>query len=385
MGSPLEVLLVEPDYYTRFPPIGLLKIATYHRLKGDNITLVRGEKKPEISPDRIYVTSLFTYAWQPVHEAVKHYRLLYPSAEVLLGGIYASLMPKHAMLSGADRIYEGLFDEAEDVMPAYDLVPSWNGSIVFSSRGCLRNCGFCAVPKLESKSRNLKFSIKDLVYHTHNQVIFWDNNILANNNWEAVSDEIIELKLKVDFNQGLDARLILDETAERLSRMKLDFVRLAYDTREVGPFVKRAIEMLNAHGIRKKKIIIYTLFNFEDTSEDFFCRVRNILNWGAACYPMRFEPLDSLKKNQYVGKYWTKKQVDMVQQCRRVIGFGGAFPPYEGLLIKLNNAKCFDEAFRLRPIQKKHLYNTVFEGNSPIAKKKARWNKEKDWRKVRPC
>lgn len=378
----MEVLLVEPDYYTRFPPIGLLKIAAYHRLRGDNVRLVRGKKELEISPDRIYVTSLFTYAWQPVHDAVKHYKSLYPDAELLLGGIYASLMPKHAMLSGADRIYEGLFNEAEDVIPAYDLVPDWNGSILFSSRGCLRNCGFCAVPRLESKPKGLKYSIKDLIYKTHNRVIFWDNNILANDNWRAVFDEIIKLKLKVDFNQGLDARFISEESAERLSQMKLDFVRLAYDTSAVWPFVKKSINLLSAHGIRKKKIVVYALFNFEDDAEDFFNRVKNILNWGTACYPMRFEPLNSLKKNQYVGEHWTKYQIDMVQSARRVLGFGGAFPPYEGLIIKFNTAKCFNEAFKLRPMQKNNAFNVTSKEKGLIIKKNARWIKEKDWRKV---
>lgn len=374
----MEVLLVEPDYYTRFPPIGLLKIASYHRLRGDDAKLVRGNKKLAVAPSRIYVTSLFTYAWQPVHNAVKYYKSVYPDAKLLLGGIYASLMPKHAMLSGADQIYEGLFDEAEDLMPAYDLVPEWNASILFSSRGCLRNCGFCAVPKLESKPQRLKYSVKDFIYENHSRVIFWDNNILANDNWTAVFDEIIELKLKVDFNQGLDARFITDASAERLSRMKMDFVRLAYDTNSVWPSVKRAINLLDKYGISKKKIIVYALFNYEDNAEDFFERVKNILNLGAASYPMRFEPLDSLTKNQYVSKNWTKTQIDSVQRARRVLGFGGAFPPYDGLVAKFNKARCFTDAFSLRPILKE----SGSEDKGAINKKKARWIKERDWRNV---
>jgi hypothetical protein len=346
-------------------------------MKGDSVKLVRGEKTLEVPPDRIYVTSLFTYAWEPVHTIVKHYKSLYPHAELWLGGIYASLMPEHAKLSGADLIYYGLFVEAEDLMPAYDLVPDWNGSIIFSSRGCLRNCGFCAVPKLENKPSGLKYSIKELVYPTHNRVIFWDNNILANANWKAVFDEIIELNISVDFNQGLDARFISDEVAKRLSLMKLDFVRLAYDNRAVGPFVRKAIDLLSANGIRKKKIIVYTLFNFEETPLDFFGRVKDILNWGAACYPMRFQPLDSLVKNQYIGKHWTKNQLDIVQRARRVLGFGGAFPPYEGLITKFNRAICFEDAFRLRPILAKRTRT-----ERKASEKKARWIREKDWRKI---
>ena len=315
---------------------------------------------------------------------MKYFKSIYPTAELWLGGIYASLMPEHASLSGADRIHSGLFGEAEELMPSYDLVPEWNGSILFSSRGCLRNCGFCAVPRLEHKPNSLKYSIKDLVYKTHTRLIFWDNNILANDNWKAIFDEIIKIHLQVDFNQGLDSYFINDESAKRLSQMRMDFVRLAYDKSSAGSSVKRAIDLLSDYGIRRKKIIVYALFNFEDDAEDFFNRVRNILNWGAACYPMRFEPLDSLEKNKYVGKHWSKRHLDMVQRARRVLGYGGAFPPYEGLVIKFNCSSCFEEAFALRP-----LLNVSAEGkqiSEAVIKKKVRWIREKDWRKAEcPC
>jgi len=386
----MNVLLVEPNYYTRFPPLGLLKIATYHRMKGDNVKLIRGQKTPEACPDRIYVTSLFTYTWKPVHEAVKYYKRLYPSTDLWLGGIYASLMSEHAKLSGADYVHEGLFAEAEDLLPAYDLVPEWDGSIIFASRGCIRRCRFCAVPELEGKPHGLKYSIKHLIYPGHTKIILWDNNILANSNWKTIFNELIELGLKVDFNQGLDARLISERSAEKLSQIKLRFVRLAYDTHKVGPFVQRAIELLHQHGIRKKKIIVYTLFNFEDYPEDFFQRVRDILNWGAACYPMRFEPLNSLKKNQHASQNWTRQQLDMVQRARRVLGFSGAFPPYKALVRKFNKARCFSKAFKLRPVDsKKPLLRRISEdigifrhSKKNATKIKIRCIGEKDWRKV---
>lgn len=386
----MNILLVEPDYYSRFPPLGLLKLATYHRMKGDDVDLVRGEKELKTRPDRIYVTSLFTYEWKPVHDVVKYYKRQFPSVDLWLGGIYASLMPEHARLSGADNVHKGLFTQAEDLMPAYDMIPEWDGSIIFSSRGCIRKCRFCAVPKLEGEMNRCKYSIKNFVYPSHTRIIIWDNNILASANWKAIFDELIEFGLTIDFNQGLDARLISEKVAERLSQMKLKFIRIAYDTQKAGPSVKRAIEILHQYGIRKKKIIIYALFNFEDDPEDFFQRVRDILNWGAACYPMRFEPLDSLEKNKHVGPNWTRGQLDMVQRARRVLGFSGALPPYEALVIKFNKAGCFDKAFELRPIiSKKLVFNHIYGSRNILGcsekstrKIKLRCIREKDWRNV---
>lgn len=350
----MHVVLVEPDYYTRYPPLGLLKIASYHREKGDSIELVRGEIVPQQKPDRIYVTSLFSYSWRPVHVSVRHYKQLYPDAEVWLGGIYASLLPEHAALSGADRVHKGLFYEAENYVPAWDLVPKWKGSILFASRGCIRRCGFCSVPKLEGRPHALRTGISDMIYPGHTRVILWDNNILGNENWRDIFDALLKISppLEVDFNQGLDARCVTDEAAEKISRMKMPLVRLAYDFRGVGPYVRRAVDLLTARGIRKRKIVVYVLFNYTDNPQDFFERVRDLLSWGVTAYPMRYEPLTSLDKNRYVAPNWTAEQLDMVAQARRVMGYAGALPPYSALVDKFLNSKNMVEAFALRPMKK---------------------------------
>ena len=355
----MRVLLVEPDYYTRYPPLGLLKLSAYHKSMGDMVELVKGSKLASFKPDRVYVTSLFTWAWREVWEAVGYYKGLFPDVELWLGGLYASLLPEHAAQSRADHIYRGLFMEAEHLLPDYSLVPKWDGSIIFSSRGCNRKCPFCAVPILEGEINSVKHSIKDLVYPGHTRVILWDNNILQSPGWRDVFDELEGLGLRIDFNQGLDARLITEEVAERLARLRLDSgsgikVRLGYDLHSNRPFVKRAIERLNAAGIKGRRIMVYILYNYGDDPQDFFERVREVLNWGAVCYPMRYEPLNgeyALKKNTYISPNWTAKELEMIQDARRVIGYGGAFPPYEGLIEKFNKAHGFHEAFILRPLR----------------------------------
>ena len=64
---------------------------------------------------------------------------------------------------------------------------------------------------------------------------------------------------------------------------------------------------------------------------------------------MLFQPLNTLKKDSYISPKWTAKRLNMVAQARRVIGYGGAFPPYKGLVDKFDNAEIFDIAFELYP------------------------------------
>ena len=97
------------------------------------------------------------------------------------------------------------------------------------------------------------------------------------------------------------------------------------------------------------------MYNFFDNSNssgdspsEFLTRLNCILGLKCVAYPMRFEPLDSLTKGQYISPLWANYQLEAIAKARRVIGYGGAFPPYEGLVNKFKSAKNFDDAFRLR-------------------------------------
>ena len=348
----VHILLVEPAYYTQYPPLGLLKLSSLHKAKGDTVEFVslKSDFPPTArEPDQVYVTSLFTYGWKPVHEAVKQCRTQFPRARIVLGGIYATLMPNHAAASGADEIQTGIIEDAEDLLPDYSLVPTWQStSIVFSHRGCIRKCPFCAVPNMEPHIV-ARESIRHLIHPEHKKVILWDNNILGTSTWQEIVRELKDVDLAVDFNQGLDARFMTEEVAQELKGLRISPIRMAYDLLGEKKALQRAIPALERAGFRRRRMIVYALYNYEDSPNEFLDRIRDLLEWGVVAYPMRFEPVDSLNKNQHIGPKWTAGQLEMIARARRVIGYGGAFPPYEGLRKKFARAKSFEEAFSLRP------------------------------------
>jgi hypothetical protein len=184
----------------------------------------------------------------------------------------------------------GLVRRTEDLLPDYSLVPDWHqkraASLLFRHRGCVRACSFCAVPALEGKPFQVRLntSIRHLIHPEHKSVVLWDNNILGEAHWPDVVAELKELGLAVDFNQRLDARFVDESVAHALKGLKIPTIRLAYDHPKIGRFVKKAVDLLTDAGLkdrRKRHIISYVLYNYKDTPQDLFERIRDLLEWGS--------------------------------------------------------------------------------------------------------
>ena len=93
-----NILLVEPDYRSTFPPLGLLRLSTYHKAKGDHVTFVRGRdsRLRELNWHRVYVSSLFTWELPRTVRTIGFYR---PCVEcdddLIVGGIASTLLPNY--------------------------------------------------------------------------------------------------------------------------------------------------------------------------------------------------------------------------------------------------------------------------------------------------
>ena len=188
----------------------------------------------------------------------------------------------------------------------------------------------------------------------------------------------------------MDARLVNEENADLISRMHMPFVRMAFDYVGIRPWVEKAIRCLKEHGIKGKRIIFYVLYNYVDSPDDFLGRVRDLLSWGVVAYPMRYEPLTTLEKNRYISPKWTAEQLEMVARARRVLGFGGALPPYKALVQKFADASSFEEAFAVRPVKTKWdvpepIVQMALEHEQQASLNKTyfpNWRREKDWRQI---
>lgn len=222
-----KVLLVEPNYKNKYPPMGLMKISTYHKMLGDEVHFVKGfdhsvDKKVW---DRIYITTLFTFDFDVDVKTINHYILLVNNIDDLyVGGIMVSLMPEKIVeATGIDHshILTGLFTETavvgdnndinvDELALDYDILeqvdykyPAGDNYFAYTTRGCPNHCSFCAVPILEPHfhvTNNIVDQIRiiDEKYGPKQHLLLLDNNILNTADLKSLVDDLC----KAGFGRG---------------------------------------------------------------------------------------------------------------------------------------------------------------------------------------
>lgn len=330
----LKVLLVEPGYKAKYPPLGLMKISTYHKLKGDEVFFYKGTNAElrDRGWDIIYITTMFTFKWKTTIETIKFYqREKHKKATVVVGGILGSLLQDEVECETGIRPHFGLWDEVDQMEPDYHLkgIESYytnNASFGYATKGCPNRCPFCAVHKLEPQFIPF-ISLEHQIDKNKKDLILLDNNVLASSEFPKIIEEIKKFGFEkgarfgnsyrhVDFNQGVDARLLDDEKIRLLSEIALKPLRIAFDNINLEDLYIEKVRLAHEHKITE--LSNYILFNFNDTPDDFYRRLRiNIdlneeLGLNMFSFPMKYVPLDA-KNRKYIGKNWTPTQLRGIQ------------------------------------------------------------------------
>lgn len=303
-----QFLLVEPVAKTPYPPLGLMKISSMLKrsnVQADVFSQVGMDTPPEVvDPEVIYVTSLFTWDLKKVITTVKTLKKKFPGSDIKIGGIAASLLPDYVLEHTGISPTIGLLEEAEEQVPDYEMNfgRKLRTSISFTSRGCIRDCNFCTVKKLEPQFYVKTDWERDINLNLP-QVTFWDNNWLASPNLYNDIDKLRCINKKIDFNQGLDARLYTEDVAIMLSELNIDPIRFAFDDITQEADVIRAIRIAKRY--TRKEICIYVLYNFKDTPEEFYYKINILNNEKVLAFPMGYRaPVDIVRA--VANKYWNQ-------------------------------------------------------------------------------
>ena len=496
-----KVLLLEPPYKNKYPPMGLMKLAAYFRKCNDTVRFFKGNLRdlalsllseeffaeidgksfskyfPSLREyirtgksflldnipdfcnlrneiliqdyrkrfrsqdypkfDIIAVTTLFTFCWKETIDTINGAKsFLKPEGRILVGGVAASLVPEEIYRETKIFPVTGLLnrpgmidsdnDDIIDTFPQdYSILeeteyeyPSKDAYFAYTTRGCIRNCSFCAVPILEPEYKKFcgiyeQIKYIDEHYGMRKDLLLMDNNVLASDMFDEIIDEIkrcgfaknasyippdeYDIALRnlqegfnqrayvrkiisiydftasrmhgkdagefcifrekngllypetaapesilaadsyfrplrakyfhpakrsryVDFNQGIDARLITDSNMKRLAEINIRPLRIAFDHYDQREIYINAVRTAARWGI--DDLSDYLLYNYDDEPEELYYRMRiNVdlceeLDVKIYSFPMKYHPVRDpqyFRNRDYIGIHWNKKFIRAVQ------------------------------------------------------------------------
>lgn len=212
---------------SKHPNLALMKLARYHKSQGDSVEWYN----PLEHYDKVCMSKIFTFT--------PDYMYYINADEVEKGG------------TGYD-IHKNLPDYIDRLQPDYSMYSEIDKKTAygFLTRGCPNKCGWCIVPKKEGMIRPY-MDIEEISVDGRTNIVLYDNNILASDYGLGQIEKIIKLGLKVDFNQALDARLVTDEIAAMLAKVKwYKMIHFGCDTHQQIAEVDRAIDLIEKHGYK---------------------------------------------------------------------------------------------------------------------------------------
>lgn len=266
----MKVGLIDVDGHN-FPNLALMKLSAWHKAQGNDVGWYVGIERY----DKVYMSKVF--AFSPDEGRVIQ------ADEVMRGG------------SGYKMYDQWMPDEIEHICPDYSLYPMYKEAYGFLTRGCVNKCPFCIVPRKEGAIRP-HADISEFLGDRKSAVLM-DNNVLASEWGLQQIEKIISLGIRVDFNQGIDCRIIAQNKsiAKLLSRVKwIRNIRMAYDSSAITEEVETAINYLKEAGIPSWRMWFYILVK-ENEIKDAEERALHLDYLGCTPFAMPYRDLDSNK------------------------------------------------------------------------------------------
>lgn len=265
----MRVGLIDVDGHN-FPNIPLMKISAYHKKSGDEVSWYQPLFSGHM--DRVYVSKVFSFT--------PDYEYYIDADEVIKGGSGYCIF-----LNDGKEEYDiekdiQLPPEIEHSYPDYSLYGITDTAYGFLTRGCPCNCDFCHVTQKEGKC-SLKVANLSEFWNGQKNIVLLDPNMFACRDWKDLSQQLIDSGAWIDFSQGCDIRIMTEEKAEYIKKMKIKRVHFAWDRYEdkdmIVPKFKAFKEIT---GWDKRKLIVYVLTNFKTTHEQDLERIYTLRDLG---------------------------------------------------------------------------------------------------------
>ena len=277
----MQIGLIDVDNWNNlkgcFPNLPLMKLSAWHKEQGNLVEWY----DPSKHYDLVYMSKVFSFTNEPFEEI--------HADQVVKGGSGYAIQLIDGKEVFDQKKHSNLPDHIEHIFPDYSLYGITNTAHGFMSRGCPRGCFFCHV---KAKEGCKAYKVADLneFWNGQKNIELYDPNTLACPEWKDILQQLIDSKANVDFNQGVDIRLMTDEKCEMLMQMKIKYIHFAWDRYQdkkfVVPKLQRFKEMT---GWSRDKVTVYILTNYDTTMEQNLERVKTCRELGFNPYIMRYD------------------------------------------------------------------------------------------------
>lgn len=293
----IRIGLIDVDGH-HYPNIPLMKLSAWHKRRGDQVEWYNTEF-PLLNTryDRVYMSKVFSFSPD----------IIYPinADEVIKSGsgYCISLVNGKEVYDKSKEIE--LPYEIEHIYPDYSLYPEYTKDTAygFLTRGCPRGCDFCHV-KCKEGGKSYKVADLSEFWSGQRNIVLCDPNILAYPGHLELLQQLVDSKAKVNFNQGLDIRLINDKNLELIKQIRLDGIHFAYDRYEDKHIIEpklKAFKEATGYDKDKGRVMVYILTNFNTTIEQDIERIQ-------FCRSLRFSPYPMIYDKEHCKPIYKKLQ-----------------------------------------------------------------------------
>jgi hypothetical protein len=246
----MKVGLIDVDGHN-YPNIPLMKISAYHKAKGDHVEWYQPLFSGHM--DIVYMSKVFSFT--------PDYEYFIDAEKIVKGGTGYAI----ELINGKEQYNKDkdipLPAEIEHIYPDYSIYPEQTKDTAygFLTRGCPRGCDFCHVAPKEGRCSKKVADLSEF-WNGQKHIVLCDPNILACTEWKDLLQQLIDSKAKVNFNQGLDIRLMTNEKAEMLSNIKTESIHFAWDRYEDKEIIEPKFKMFRGKSkVHPHNLQVYVL------------------------------------------------------------------------------------------------------------------------------
>ncbi len=286
----MKIGLIDVDGHN-FPNLALMKISAYHKAKGDEVEWCI----PLLHYDIVYQSKVFDDTYSNDIDFT-------PLADkIIKGGTGYGLDNK-------------LPDKIEHQYPDYhlyeDKIP-WirDTSMGFLTRGCPRACHFCIVAEKEGRCSKKVADLSEW-HHSQPYIKLLDPNILAYREHMDLLQQLADSKAYVDFTQGLDARLLTEESIALINQIRLKEIHFAWDYMKEEKAVLSGLLLYKKYAKHKPHGhygAVYVLCNYDTTMEENLYRIYTLRDMGYDPYVMIYDKPNAPQEVRYLQRWCNNK------------------------------------------------------------------------------